>query len=323
MKQNKKIAVGCVAALLIVLAGGSAYAVHDARKQEEAYRIQGIQAMQEEKYEDAITAFNQALDKTFGSAGAKELDICYYKAAAQYAAGYWQDAISTYDAMLSYEEENAQAYFLRGSVYLEQEETEKAMLDYDKAAEYTTDYEMFLKIYDNLKAHDMEEEAAGYLKKGIAYTTDKTAENQTLKGRMYMLLEEDENALNVLQGALAAGDSNAALYLSKVYQSQGDSERADEMLSQYIDKNKESSVAYNAIGCEAMEQGKYQDALTAFQSGLAAEEVTNEQELRRNSIAAYEYLGDYATAKTEMERYLADYPMDEEAQREALFLQSR
>ena len=45
--------------------------------------------------------------------------------------------------------------------------------------------------------------------------------------------------------------------------------------------------------------------------------------MRRNEIICYENLSDFATAKQKMAEYLEDYPDDEKAQRENIFLQTR
>lgn len=66
--------------------------------------------------------------------------------------------------------------------------------------------------------------------------------------------------------------------------------------------------------------GDYETAISEFSAGLEADEVTNEQELRSNLIAAYEYNLDFDKAKELMQAYLADYPEDEAAAREYLFL---
>ena len=72
-----------------------------------------------------------------------------------------------------------------------------------------------------------------------------------------------------------------------------------------------------------MNQKNYQGAIEYFQSGIAMEEVTNEQELLQNLVIAYEKSGDFSSAKTTMEQYLEDYPDDEDAQREYIFLCTR
>ena len=51
--------------------------------------------------------------------------------------------------------------------------------------------------------------------------------------------------------------------------------------------------------------------------------ASQKQEAQRNLILAYEQSGDFASAKSEMEDYTKNYPNDEEAAREYLFLMTR
>ena len=51
-----------------------------------------------------------------GSVGAEELDICYYKAKAQYLSGDVDGAIDTYTAIIDYNKDS-DAYYLR-AVYI-------------------------------------------------------------------------------------------------------------------------------------------------------------------------------------------------------------
>ena len=55
-------------------------------EKEEAYRTIGINAMEEGNYEAAMEAFNSALVQA-NEIGPNEIDICFYKAAAQFASG--------------------------------------------------------------------------------------------------------------------------------------------------------------------------------------------------------------------------------------------
>ena len=60
---------------------------------------------------------------------------------------------------------------------------------------------------------------------------------------------------------------------------------------------------------------------------LALEDEDNseemEQEIRYNIIAAYEQTGDWESVKVKLEEYLEDYPDDEDAKKEAEFLETR
>ena len=82
------------------------------------YKQLGISQMKEAKYEDAVSSFQKALDQSLGRIRAQELDVCYYKALAQYKSGDTKAAIKTYDGLVDYDKKNWEVYYLRGSVLL-------------------------------------------------------------------------------------------------------------------------------------------------------------------------------------------------------------
>lgn len=51
--------------------------------------------------------------------------------------------------------------------------------------------------------------------------------------------------------------------------------------------------------------------------------MPNKQNLMKSAIAAYEYSGDFDSAKKMMKEYLKAYPDDEEAKHENIFLETR
>ena len=151
-------------------------------EKEEAYRKIGINAMEAKNYTAAIEAFDNALEQA-GAVGANEVDICYYKAAAQYAAGNLSDAIATYDTMLEYDGKDAEAYFLRGCINLNRKESEKAQEDFASAVKYADDLEMYLAIYNSLNGAGYESEGRAYLEQALEKKPGKKAKNYTVRGR--------------------------------------------------------------------------------------------------------------------------------------------
>ena len=97
------------------------------QKNQDAYRKIGINSMAEGDYDKAVKSFQKALDTSLGKIGAEEIDICYYKAAAQFAKKDYDGAIETYTSLIDYDKENANAYYLRGSVYLDTDKKDKAV----------------------------------------------------------------------------------------------------------------------------------------------------------------------------------------------------
>jgi len=286
---------------------------------QEAYRKIGITAMEEGKYIEAQTAFNNALAVS-KKIGANEMDICYYKAAAQYAAGSLNDAIETYTVLLDYDDKNSDAYFLRGCVYLKTNESAKALEDFSKSVKYGADDEIYLEIYHSLNGAGYEAEGLAFLEEVLEKKPGKVARNYTVRGQIYQLKGSLDKAEEQLLTAIDMGDTIANIYLAQVYEEKGDLEKEEACIDAYIAVYPDSSIAYNKKGCDAMESKDYTEAIRCFNEGLALDEVTNEQELRSNLIAAYEYNGDFTSAKSAMEEYLVDYPEDTKAAREYLFL---
>lgn len=288
-------------------------------EKQEAYREIGISAMDEGKYSEAMEAFNHALELARGI-GANEVDICYYKAAAQYAAGNYAAAIETYDALLEYDKESSETYFLRGCVYLKSNESAKAQEDFAAAVKYAEDDEIYLSIYNSLHGAGYEEEGKTYLDAALKKKSGRNAKNDTVKGRIYIIKEQYKKATEELTTAIEKGDIEANLYLAQAYEALEKPDMAEACLEVYVKAYPESSVAYNQMGCKELENGNYEKAISYFSQGLELDEVTNEQELRSNLIVAYEYSGDFESANTKMQEYLKDYPEDQDAARESLFL---
>ena len=311
-----KTAVLLLSAFLLAGCGSS----KERLEKEAAYRTIGINAMEEGDYDAAMEAFNNALMQAKGI-GANEIDICYYKAAAQFAAGRYNDAIETYGFLLEADKKNSDAYFLRGCVWLKLNESIKADEDYRKAIQYSENDEIYLAVYNSLNGAGYETEAEAYLEEALQKKTGKAAENYTVKGRLYLLLEQYSDAVTSLTDAVEKGDAEANLYLAQAYRALGEDEKAGGCIDAYVAAYPQSSVAYNQLGKKAFAQGNYKEAISYFSQGLELSDVTNEQELRSNLIAAYEYSGDFETAKEKMREYLEDYSSDPAAEREALFLE--
>ena len=85
------------------------------------------------------------------------------------------------------------------------------------------------------------------------------------------------------------------------------------------------------MGICGMKTSDYGSALGYFQSGLAMAETSEGedtdagliQEMRYNEIVCYEQTADWESAKQKISEYLADYPGDETAEKEAEFLETR
>ena len=291
-------------------------------KEQDAYRQYGITCMEAGNYEEAEKAFQNALDQSIGKVGEKELDICFYKAKAQYLGGDEKAALETYDSIIKYNKD-ARAYYLRGDLYLDMGEEKKGLSDFKEAIHRDgKNYEIYIGIYQSLSRHDRKEEGQKYLSQALEIKGDKPAD-ELYKGRICYLMGEYKDAVTYLTKAKENKLEIAAYYLGCAYEADGNDKKAKACIKEYLDSGIATSYELYDLGMSEMEDGDYKEALTYFEKGLSMEQVPNKQNLMKSSISAYEYSGDFDSAKEMMKEYLKLYPSDEEAQHESTFLETR
>lgn len=323
MKRERKSNIRYILAAAVlsfaVLCGCGSEGIED----ELAYRQIGIESMEAGDYEDAIAAFDTALSQRIGKITETELDICYYKAAAQYASGDHEAALATYDALLDYKEENSNAHYLRGCLLLQMNEQEKALEDFSAAVKYDKDdYERYISIYENLAAYNLTAEGEEYLNKAFGIKGNN-AENAAWRGKIYYLLGQYDNAKTELITAIDKGNTQANLTMAQVCEAMGDTASAENYYQVYVASGSADAIAMNALAEIEIENGNYETALEYIRQGLAMEYVPNQQELMQNEIIASEYAGDFENAWAVVQEYVTRYPEDASAQREYTFLKNR
>lgn len=287
------------------------------------YRQMGIEYMEQGDYAAAIEAFDTALSQSIGTVGADELDITYYKAAAQYAGGDAEAAMATYNAILDFDEEAYQAYYLRGCLYCKQGNGEEAKADFANAVKYRgTDYAMYINIYENLFAMGEKEAGESYLTEALAIKGEEVT-NLEYRGQIRYLLGDYDTAVLDLKAALEKGSTSAHLYLAKAYEDMGDAATAEEHFKTYIASAPADAVALNELGEIMLEKAMYAEAVLYFEQGLACEVVPNRGTLMHNLVVAYEYNGQFDKAWELIQEYVVLFPDDAEAQREYIFLKNR
>lgn len=318
--HKKWLGVLTAAALSVTILSGC---TDESLEKQLSYRAIGINSMQAGDYEGAITAFESALEQHVGKITETEIDICYYKAAAQYLSGNIEGALEIYEDLLDYNEKDGKAYYMRGCILLQQGKNEQALADFSDAVKYNQeDYELYVNIYENLAAYNLAPDGETYLKKAFDIKGDN-AEQLAWRGKIYLMLGEYENATAELTAALQKESVTANLYLAQVYDAQGDTANAQKYYQAYVDAGEADSVAMNALAEIEMAKGNYTGALEYINQGLAMEEIPNKKALLQNQMIACEYTGDFATAWAAAQEYMAAYPDDMTVQREYVFLKSR
>lgn len=323
------------ATLLICTGCGSAR-----KEAQETYREQGIAYLESGDYENALKAFQNALDQALGEIGEMELDICFYKAKAQYLSGDEDGALETYSAIIAYNN-NSKAYYLRGNLYLAKsrvkaqrvdessdepsaaEYLSMALSDYESAVKYEkSDYDLYIGIYDSLVAYDKEEKAEEYLSKALEIFGN-SAYDKMKKGWITFLLGENEQAVTLLKEAVEGQELESHYCLAEVYLAMGDTENATLSMNAYISSGIADSYKLYSIAEAQIGRGNYEMAVTCLEAARKLETVPNNQTVMKTLVIAYEQMNDFASARNILTEYVALYPDDEEAARELTFLETR
>lgn len=148
------------------------------------------------------------------------------------------------------------------------------------------------------------------------------------RGYVYFLKGDYASAKEQLRQAVEAEkkegtDDRAELYLAQTLEQLGEEDEAAKYYRLYAQDHEDDSIVLEELGNMAMEKQDYADAYDYYEKGLKTSAPSNEQLLRRGKIAALEQLYEFAQAKEEMAQYVLDYPEDEQAAREYLFLKTR
>lgn len=103
-------------------------------------------------------------------------------------------------------------------------------------------------------------------------------------------------------------------------------DKAKEAMEKALENGVEGTAnLYQTLGDSCMQLEKYEEALSSYWKGMACDGLTEEQlqDMLYNEVMAYEGLKDWDGAKVKMEAYVAKYPDDEKAKKEAEFLETR
>lgn len=287
-----------------------------------AVRGQGLAYMGLTQYDMAEECLERALSYSDAKLDQIDYDINYYLATAYYKQGKLDEARKVYEAIVTLRPKEKTAYYLKGVIQLEQGNPEGAQADFDRAVEIDSkDYDMRINIYCSCAENGQEEMGNTYLQ-AVLDSDDKKLTDYN-KGRMYFYLGDYNNARNSLETAKDSANTPEVIgLLGQTYEKMGDYNYAASVYSNYLVGNPDAQI-YNQLGLCELTIGDYEDALEAFQSGIAIEGNQLMQNLKFNEIVAYEYLGEFDKATLLMKEYLQLYPDDAEALREYEFLQTR
>ncbi len=249
-------------------------------------RGRGIARMGLSDYDGAIKNFKTALGESSGYVSDLEFDISFYLAVAEYRNGDVDAAIDTYKAILDLRPKNADAWFLKGKAELSKDDVSEAVSNFHTSVQYDSENpDRFISIYECMSDAGYAEEGRVFLDAALA--VKKITDFQ--KGKLYYWQGDYENAKVQLEKARGNGqDPDLVLYLGRTYEALGDTSYAASLYKTYLKDNSGNALICNQLGLCELENKNYQDALSAFEQGLAAHDSNLEQSLLFNQIAAYE-----------------------------------
>ena len=295
-----------------------------------SYRGIGICQLRLGNYEEAVSAFTNALSQERVSKSMAR-DLYLYRATARLQAGQPEEAMADCQELAQNYDMDADSWFLTGKVALAMDGYDEASLDFEQAYGEDSSYDRAIQIYETYLEKDMEADGTRYLE-AVLSTEAKGADDLCNRGRIYYYMEDYANAKKELTDASNQGSTEALLLLGMVYGAQEDYANARAMYQQFISQKQEdtsrnqtktAALGYNGLAVCDIAEGNYDSALENINNGITVASDDEMQSLLFNEIVAYEKKLDFVTAQEKAVSYVGMYPEDEEASKELDFLKSR
>lgn len=285
-------------------------------------RARGILFLSRGNYQEAIDAFDRALDGKESRFSSRQIDILYYKAEAQDRAGLYVDAVMTYGQIID-SKASADAYMLRGLEYVKVGDSTSAENDLREAIKRDKkNYDIYFALSWALNDQGRTEEGTEVLKEALELGGN-SGEALTHQGNIYVALGDYESAKERFDKALGKKNAEANLGLANMYAAQEQYDEALPYYEAYVGEVTDNASAYNAYGTCLMAVDDYEKAQQVFTAGVALNNRQLDQILSKNQIAAAERAGDWSSALEYINIYLTKYADDAEAVREKTFIQTR
>lgn len=291
----------------------------------------GISYLEQSMYPEAEDCFKRALGAGSGIPDSMDFDIAYYLAKTLQKQDRYEEAVSVYDAILDLRPSERDAVYLRGVCRLELGDHDSALSDFTKTISMDNDdYDRIIAVYQQLADKGYEEEGLGILQ-GV-WDPDHMTNYEM--GQISYYLGNNAQAQNYLELARSEKTTSdktpVVMLLGKTGEKQGDFNYAVSVYRSFLEDHPDNAAIYNRLGiCEVKmaesmgDSSYYEAAIADFEAGIALGDPDEAMSLLRNQITAYEYMGDFATAKNLIAAYLEQYPDDRDAVREAQFLSTR
>lgn len=289
------------------------------------HRGKGIALLKRGEYAEAADELLLSLAADTGLVDEMDFDTNYYLAEAYLKLGEYDKAKEVYDAILALRDKDSNAHYLRGTAELAAGNHDAGYSDFSRAiALNSRDYSMMIMIYKSLDEYGYRDEAQAILQTAIDNGSNFMSNYE--KGQISFYLGNNAEAQSYLEAARSERNQEkepVVILLGLTAERQGDYNYAISVYKNYLSEDPSSAKVYNQLGMCQIRQKDYEAAVSSFQSGIALDDKEMSQSLMLNEITAYEYMGEFELASSLMNEYLKNYPDDQDAVRENIFLSTR
>lgn len=287
-----------------------------------ALRGKGIVYFHQKQYDKALEALNDSL--SIHTLSELDKDILLYKAACLKLTGSYEEAVDTYDRIISEDNEDAAVYAERAACYYELGDYEKSIADFDSAILHAPNhYEYYFGKYYLMTAKGDKSGATAVLEEAKKIQV-VSPEDRYQTAILQYLVGDYDTALAKLNESLAEGFTGSNYYIGEIYRNKKDYEQAVFCYENYI-AGGDASIpgVYNQIAVCLNKMGRNEEALNFLEQGKSKSNSDTHRILLKNEIITYEYMGDFEKAHKKTLEYLALYPQDQKAHKEADFIATR
>ena len=189
-----KVLMAAVCSCIVLAGCGSAYV-----EEQDSLKESAVRKMEDGEYDKALEQINEALALAGTRVTKREIDLSYYKAAAQYAMGDYDFAMETCDNLIKYNKKDAKAYFLRACTYIGNEDPQSAVEDFKTAASLMGEEqdEVLLRGFISLMSAGYTEDARAYFDE----TKDLMTDQARILYEQIAVMETDGNYSGALRVA--------------------------------------------------------------------------------------------------------------------------
>ena len=207
------------------------------------YRDDGIKALSEGNYKDAIQSFDQAIDTKKGLVGKFDMDVLKYRAEAEYLSGDYQAAVGSYDILIKVDGEKPEYYNMRSASKAGAGDDDGAIADYNKSNELDPDGKAPGRM-NALLAAGAAMEKAGSASDAMTLYESAAAGGEAgpmiynRMGLCKMAQKDWDGALESFQKGLSAPEANGVpelmFNIAVVYERKGEFKKALDTMEQYV-----------------------------------------------------------------------------------------